>query len=79
MTIETLTAFFGWMTLIHYAILFVTTVILLSARDWATSLHARMFAISPEDVRRTYYNWLGAYKLLIFVFALVPWLALNLI
>ncbi|PSL19091.1 DUF6868 family protein [Shimia abyssi] len=78
MTLEALSSFFGWMSVIHYAILVFASIMMLAARDWATSLHARMFDIGQNDVRRTYYNWLGAYKLLIFVFALVPWLAIQL-
>ena len=77
MIIATLTAFFGWMTVIHFAVLVFAAVMMFGLGNWATGLHARMFDLKQDDVRQTYYNWLGAYKLLIFVFALVPWLALK--
>lgn len=77
MTLATLTAFFGWMTVIHLAILIVAAAVIYVLGDWATGLHARMFGLRQEATRETFYNWLGAYKLLIFVFALVPWLALK--
>ncbi|WP_270732091.1 DUF6868 family protein [Shimia sp. Alg240-R146] len=77
MTIATLTAFFGWMTVIHFAVLIFAAVVIYALGDWATGLHARMFGLKQEAARQTFYNWLAFYKLLIFVFALVPWLALK--
>ncbi|MGR3711892.1 MAG: DUF6868 family protein [Shimia sp.] len=77
MTLATLTAFFGWMTVIHMAILVLAAAVIYGLGDWATGLHARMFGLRQEVTRETFYNWLAAYKLLIFVFALVPWLALT--
>lgn len=78
MTQETLATFFGWTTLIHFALLILATFAFMGLRNWAPALHARMFGLQEADVRQVYYSWLGAYKLLIFVFALVPWLALKL-
>ncbi len=77
MTLATLTTFFGWMTVLHFALITFAAVMIYGLGDWATGLHARMFNLKQDDVRQTYYHWLGTYKLLIFVFALVRWLALK--
>ncbi len=73
-----LTTVFGWMSVINLAILIISALSILSFRDSISRLHGRMFAIEPADVRIAYFKWLAAYKLLIFVFAIVPWLALTL-
>ena len=77
MTAETLTTFFGWMTVLNFGVLTIATVLLLAMRDWACALHARLFGLDVADVRLTYFRWLGTYKLLTLVFAFAPWLALT--
>ena len=79
MTQETLTTFFGWMTVIDFGILLFATLAIFVLRDWATALHARMFGLDPAQVRLAMYGWLAMFKVLIFVFALVPYIALRLI
>lgn len=78
MTYDTLTAVFGWMTLLNFVFLGLAAIALLAMRDWATSLHARMFAISEDAVRAAYFTFLSRYKVLAIVFSLVPYLALRL-
>lgn len=77
MTQEALTTFFGWTTVFHFGILLFATLMMMGLRDWTTALHARMFDLQDGDVRQSIYNWLGTYKLLVFVFAFVPWLTLT--
>ncbi|WP_264211176.1 DUF6868 family protein [Leisingera thetidis] len=79
MTQETLSAFFGWLTVLHLGLFTLSAILVLLARDWAASLHARMFGLAPADVSLTIYRWLGTYKLMIFATALGPWIALQLI
>lgn len=79
MTQDTLSSFFGWLSLLHVATLTLATVLTLLLQDFVANLHARMFGLPAADVRRVIYGWLGTYKLLIFVTALGPWLALQLI
>jgi len=78
MTVETLTTFFGWMTVLNFGFLALAGGMLLVTRDWATNLHANMFDMEQADVKSAYFNWLATYKVLALVFAFVPWLALTL-
>ena len=78
MTQETLTTVFGWMTVLNMGFLAFTTVMLLVLQDWVTGVHARMFKMQEEDVRKAYFDYLAKYKTLTLVFALVPYLALKL-
>ncbi len=79
MTLATLTALFGWMTVLNFAVMLITMAILLLARDWATGSQARLFDLPQKEVNRAFYTWLGNYKLLTLVFGLVPYLALRIL
>ncbi|AHC99711.1 DUF6868 family protein [Leisingera methylohalidivorans] len=79
MTQDTLSAFFGWLTVLHLGLFTLSAVLMLLMQDWAASLHARMFGLAPADVSLTIYRWLGTYKILILTTALGPWAALQLI
>ena len=79
MTLDTLSTFFGWMTVFNFALLAVAGIALMAMRDWASELHARMFGLEAADVRMSYFRWLATYKILALVFAFVPWLALQMI
>ncbi|MFW8635362.1 DUF6868 family protein [Cribrihabitans pelagius] len=79
MTEDMLSAFFGWLTLLHLGLFTLSALVLMAQRDWIAGLHARLFGLAPADVSLTAYRWLGNYKILILVTALGPWLALQLI
>ncbi|MFW8595482.1 DUF6868 family protein [Cribrihabitans neustonicus] len=79
MTQDTLSAFFGWLTMFHLGLFTLAALALMVMRDWIARLHARLFGLAPADVSLTAYRWLGGYKILILVTALGPWVALQLI
>lgn len=79
MTQDTLTAFFGWMAILNIGFLLVTTLALITARDWVASIHGRMFALDPRQLHEIYFRYLANYKILTLIFAVTPWLALKLI
>lgn len=78
MTYETVTAIFGWMTVLNFGILAFATLMLVAMRDRVAALHAKLLGMTSEDVQKEYFGWLATYKVLILVFAFVPWLALKL-
>ncbi len=77
MTVEFLTQFFGWMTLINIALLVFSSVFMMLFRNWGTSLHARMFGIEPERLVEVWYSYLGSFKIAVIVLNLTPYLALR--
>ena len=79
MTQETLTAFFGWMTVLNFAFLTVSTLMIVALRDWMAGFHGRMFDMDPSEVRKAYFRYLAHYKVLTFIFCLMPWLALKMV
>lgn len=79
MNLEMLTAFFGWMALINIAFLTISSVMLMMMKDWVAGLHGRLFGVDATKVKHTIYGWLGAYKILLLIFSLVPYIALRII
>lgn len=75
---ETLSVFFGWLTILHIGLFTLSAILLMLLQDWVARLHARMFGLAPADVSLSVYRWLGTYKIVILATALGPWLALQL-
>lgn len=79
MTLPELTTLFGWLTVLHIGFLAVTTLLLLAFRDTFAALHAALLGLEAGDVKKGYFSYLANYKILIFVTALMPYVALKLI
>ena len=77
-SIETWTAFFGWMTIVNMGIYVISVTALYAMRDFAYRMNARIFGISEADVAKVTLRYIGYYKLAIIVFCFTPWLALKL-
>lgn len=79
MTIQILTSFFMWCTIINVALLVVSSLIMLALSDWIYGIHSKLFGISREAFDIIIYSFLGFFKVMVFVFNLVPWVALLII
>ena len=77
-SLQTVTAFFGWTTVINFVFLAVTTIAVVALRGFITRLHAKMFGLDPEDVVHDYFRYIAQYKIAIIIFSLVPYIALRL-
>jgi hypothetical protein len=78
-SLETLTAFFGWCAVINIGLLTLASIMLAVMRGPISQLHARMFALSEEDLSRAYFQYLAQYKIAVVVLALVPYIALKMV
>ncbi len=79
MDIDSIRAFFMWCTILNVALLLFSSLICLSAGDWAYRIHSKWFSISRETFNVAIYSFLGLYKIFIFVFNLIPYLGLLII
>ncbi|MBY6084548.1 DUF6868 family protein [Ruegeria arenilitoris] len=79
MTPETLAAFFGWMTVLNFAVLLMSTLMVVALQDRIAAIHSRMFQMEKAEVRKAYFKYLANYKILTLIFCLMPWIALKLI
>ncbi|KUJ73025.1 hypothetical protein AVO41_00295 [Thiomicrospira sp. WB1] len=78
MTMETLTEFFGWASVINVAILLLSTLSVIAFRGAITGLHARLFGLDETDLGRAYFQYLAQYKIAIIVLNIAPYFALKL-
>ena len=79
MNLETLTAFFMWCTIINVGLQLFFVVVLLTARDFAYGMQKKFFALTDGQLDLVMYCFLGAFKLVVIVFCLVPWIALLIV
>ena len=79
MDIPTLTAVFGWMTVLNTVLLSLAAALLILGKTWITRLHGQIMDMPEDAIARAHYAWLANYKIAIIVFNLVPWLALTIV
>jgi Family of unknown function (DUF6868) len=77
-SLETLSAFFGWLTVLHIGFLAITSLLLVAFRNQFAALHAAVLGLDEAEVKKGYFSYLANYKILIFATSLMPYLALKL-
>lgn len=80
MNADTLTGiqtFLGWNLVIHFGLLLLTLAFLILGRSWVMRLHQRFFALSRDELLRTYFNFIAAWKILVLVFVAVPYVVIR--
>ncbi len=75
--IQVITEFLGWCTVINYAVLLFSTLMIIAIGDWAKTIHSKLFRISKDQLDPMYFNFLANYKLAVFIFNLAPYIALK--
>ena len=76
MNSDFLCLFLLWSLAINYAILMTWFVVFVAARNWLRALHGRWFRLSDDSFDAIHYGGMAVYKIGIFLFNLVPLLAL---
>ena len=79
MNLEMTHAFLGWCAALNIGLLIWWFLVFWLAHDWMYGCHRKLFNISPEAFDAVHYAGMAAYKIGIFVFNLVPYLALLLV
>ena len=77
-SLEAVTTFFGWTTVINFALLIFSSIAVVAARGAISRIHGRMFGLEPVDLSQAYFQYLAQYKIAIIVFSLAPYIALKL-
>lgn len=76
-TLQTLTEFLGWASVINIGILLITSVLLILMRETIMHIHSKMFGLDTKHLSKAYFQYLAQYKILIYVFNIVPYIALK--
>jgi uncharacterized protein DUF6868 len=79
MTIATLRSMLMWCTIINVGMLTLWFGMFTLAGGWIYRMHSKWFKISRETSDTMHYAGMGLFKLAIFIFNLVPWLALMIV
>lgn len=79
MTIEMLSEALLCSTLINMGLLLWWIVFFIFGRGFIYRMHSRWFKLSEEKFDAIHYSGMTFYKVCIFIFNIVPWLALNII
>lgn len=79
MDLQTLTAFFMWCTILNIALLAWALIWFMLAPDFMYRVQTRFFPLTRDTFNVVMYAFLGAYKLLIIVFNVAPFIALLIV
>ena len=79
MDIITVRTFFMWCTIINGVGLIIFFLFIACAGGWIHKVHSKFFPIPRETFNTVMYSFIGAYKIFIFGFNLVPFIALSIV
>lgn len=77
MTIEQLTEFLGWITVINSGFLLFIFIILTTMKNMIIPIHQKILGMSENDLSKAYFQYIAQYKIAISVFNLAPYIALK--
>ena len=78
-TFETIRAVLAWSSLLNLGMLTFAAIIMTVAGDAVKRIHSRFYSLSDTDLDCAYFQYLGNYKIMIFVFNLAPYLAMRIV
>jgi hypothetical protein len=81
MDIEMLTRFFMWCTILNLSLLAVSFSVAAFGfgSDAVYQMHSKWFPMPRDSFSAVLYLLIGVYKICVFVFNIVPWIALAII
>ena len=79
MTIEILTGFFLYCSLINFGMMLLTLIVLSLFRKTIYKIHSKLWHIKEEEIDLVMYKLMALYKILIIVFCFTPYLVLLII
>jgi hypothetical protein len=79
MNVEAVRAVLGWSTLINIGLLLWWFLVIVFAHDWVYKMHSKWFNIPVEKFDAIHYSGMAIFKIAIFLFNLVPYIALSIV
>ena len=79
MDIATLQSFFMWCTILNLGILIIVGVFLTIGADFVYWITGKFFPVSRGTFDTVVFCWIALYRLVLIVFSVVPWIALEII
>ena len=69
----------GWCTVLNIALLMIGAIAVGAMHAWAGDLAVKMFGITREEAKVTFFRTFQQYRTIVIAFNLVPFVALNLL
>ncbi len=79
MSVQNLSDFLLWCFVLNFGLLLWWFLMFTLAHDLVYRIHGKMFRISKDRFNEIHYQAMAFFKLIVFVFNLVPYLALKII
>jgi len=79
MTLEIVRDMLGWCSVIDIALLLCWYLFFTLAHDWMYRFHTKWFNLSVDTFDAIHYSGMALFKIGIFLFNLVPYLALRIV
>jgi len=72
MSIQMLTSFFMWCTILNGGLLIFSSLVCAFAGNWVYGIHSRLFPMTRETFNVVIYSLIGLFKIIFLVFNVVP-------
>ncbi|RLA78296.1 MAG: hypothetical protein DRG78_15495 [Epsilonproteobacteria bacterium] len=79
LTIEIITEFLGWCSVINIVILALSAIFIIVFNDTTIKIHSKLFNLDKIYLQQSYFKYLAQYKIIIIIFNIVPYFALKII
>ena len=79
MTVQVVRDALFWCWVINFGLLLLWFLMFSLARDWIYRYHSRWFKLSAERFDSIHYTGMAMFKTAIFMFNLVPYIALHIV
>lgn len=79
MTVEIIRDILGWCSVINVGLLLWWLLIFTMAHDWIYKMHGKWFKLSVERFDTIHYAGMAFFKICIFLFNIVPYLAIRIV
>jgi hypothetical protein len=79
MTLETIRDVLAWCSVMNIILLFLWFIMFALARDWVYRMHSKWYKLSQDAFNTIHYSGIAFFKIVIFVFNIVPYLALRIV
>ncbi len=77
MTLDQLTEFLGWTVILNMGMLTFASILMVFFKTTIMAIHGKILSMSDQDLAQLYVSYLANYKILTFVFSVMPYLALK--
>lgn len=78
-SMETLTTFLGWCAVINFGVIVTGVAFFSVAHEWAGRISGKLFGVTSESAKDTFFRVFQQYRLALIVVNIVPYIALKII